>query len=95
VHVSVFFHIVSFVAGSAVEPCYPWRVERGEEKEEKVGEGSGARLLCGHIVPHCIEEPSVGGPSFLSWGRMASPLAHGTSRRALTHCLGVTSLIVV
>lgn len=57
----------------------------GKEMEENVGEGCGARLLCGHIVPHCVEEPSVGGPSFLSWGRMASPLAHGTSCRALTH----------
>lgn len=84
-HVSVFFHIVSLVAGSALQPGYPWRVERGEEKEEKVGEECGPRLLCGHIVPHCAEEPSVGGSSFLSWGRMASPLAHGTSRRALTH----------
>jgi hypothetical protein len=37
-----------------------------EEKEEKVGERCGARLLCGHIVPHCVEEPSVGGSSFLS-----------------------------
>jgi hypothetical protein len=54
-----------------------------------------AHLLCGHIVPHCVEEPSVGGPSFLSLDRMASPLAHGTSRRALTHYLSVTSLIVI
>ena len=94
-HVSVFFHIVSFVAGSALEPGYPRRAERGRREGGEVGEGCEARLLCGHIVPHCIEDPSVGGPSFLSWGRMASPLAHGTSRRALTHCLGITSLIVI
>lgn len=67
----------------------------GKAKEEKAGDGYGTRLLCGHIVPHCDEEPTVGGPSFLSWGRMASPLAHGTGRLALTRCLGVTSLIVI
>lgn len=26
-----------------------------------MGDGCGARLLCGHIAPHCFEEPSVGG----------------------------------
>ena len=62
-----FFHVVVVCSGSALEPGYPWRVERVvEEKEEKVGERCGARLLCGHIVPHCVEEPSVGGSSFLS-----------------------------
>jgi len=60
-----------------------------------VGEGCRTRLLCGHIVPHCVEELVLGEPTFLSWGPMASPLAHGPSRRALTHYLGVTSLIVI
>ena len=70
-------------------------LSQGEETEERVGEVYGARLLCGHIALHCAEDPSVGGPAFLCRGRMASPLAHGTNRRALMHYLGVTSLIVI
>lgn len=64
------------------------------EEEEKVGERYGARLLCGHIAPHCVEEPSVGGSSFLSCDRMASPLAHGDCP-SCPDAPGVTSVIVI
>ncbi len=68
----------------------------GKEEEGKVGEECGASsCYVGHLVRHCVERPSVGGSSFLSWGPMASPPAQGTSRRALMHYLDVTSPIVI
>ncbi len=46
-----FFHIVSFVAGSALEPGYPWRVERGGKGGESGGKVEGPSAMWAHSTP--------------------------------------------
>jgi hypothetical protein len=52
VHVSVFFHVVVVCSGSALEPGYPWRVERGgREGRESRGKVWGPSAMWAHSTP--------------------------------------------
>ena len=51
-HVSVFFHVVVVCSGSALEPGYPWRVERGgREGRESRGKVWGPSAMWAHSTP--------------------------------------------